>query len=98
MAASDAVVLPFREGGGLWNTSLHGAALQGTFIVTTSHEKQGYDTATNIFSASPGDISAMRQALATYAGRRNTDDNTKIYSTWDSIAEAHLQIYRTLAT
>jgi glycosyltransferase involved in cell wall biosynthesis len=96
LAASDAVVLPFRNGGGLWNTSLHGAALQGTFIVTTSQEKRGYDSDTNIFSASPGDISAMRQALATYAGRRNTSENINGYATWNSIAEAHMQMYRTL--
>lgn len=98
LAAADAVVLPFRNGGGLWNTSLHGAALQGTFIVTTSHDKQGYDPDTNIFSASPGDISTMRHALQTYGGRRNTDDNIRNYATWDSIAEAHLQIYRILST
>ncbi len=98
LAAADAVVLPFRNGGGLWNTSLHGAAIQGTFIVTTSHEKQGYDPNTNIFSASPGDNAAIRQALATYAGNRNTDDNIKNYATWDSIAESHLQIYRALLT
>lgn len=96
LAASDAVVLPFRNGGGLWNTSLHGAALQGTFIVTTSQEKQGYDPDTNIFSASPGDIATMRQALATYGGRKNTSDNINHYATWDSIADAHMQMYRTL--
>lgn len=98
LAAADAVVLPFRGGGGLWNTSLHGAALQGTFIATTSDEKQGYDSDTNIFSAKPGDIASMRQALLTYAGRRNTADNIRNFATWDSIVEAHVRIYRTLLT
>lgn len=98
LAAADAVVLPFRGGGGLWNTSLHGAALQGTFIATTSDEKQGYDSDTNIFSAKPGDVASMRQALIMYAGRRNTTDNIRNFATWDSIVEAHLRIYRTLLT
>ncbi len=38
LAAADAVVLPYREGAGTWNTTLKAAALQGTFVLTTSVE------------------------------------------------------------
>ncbi|MEK7692392.1 MAG: glycosyltransferase, partial [Bdellovibrionota bacterium] len=48
LAAADAVILPFLGGGGAWNTSLHGAALQGTFVLTTSGERHGYDARENI--------------------------------------------------
>ena len=47
LAAADAVVLPFRDGGGIWNTSIHAAVTQGTFVLTTSRELQGYHAAEN---------------------------------------------------
>jgi glycosyltransferase involved in cell wall biosynthesis len=93
LAAADAVVLPFRNGGGLWNTSLHGAAIQGTFVLTTSREQHGYDFAQNIYYASPGNIVELRHALNKYAGRRNIEENIRGYPTWDSIAEAHASLY-----
>ena len=43
LAAADAVVLPFRDGGGIWNTSIHASLAQGTFVLTTSREQHGYD-------------------------------------------------------
>jgi glycosyltransferase involved in cell wall biosynthesis len=97
LAAADAVVLPFQAGGGLWNTSLHGAALQGTFVLTTSQEQQGYDPSRNIFFARPGDIDSMRKALGTYTGRRNSDENIKNFPNWESIAAAHMSIYRSIS-
>lgn len=96
LAAADAVVLPFREGGGMWNSSLHGAAIQGTFVLTTSHERRGYDVDENVYYARPDDIEDMREALNMYAGRKNTDENIKRFTTWDSIAAEHIRFYHAL--
>jgi len=98
LAAADAVVLPFRGGGGMWNTSLHGAAIQGTFVVTTSREQHGYDAVKNIYYARPEDIEDMRQALDLYLGRRNTETNISKFATWDSIASEHISFYQSLLT
>jgi len=94
LAAADAVVLPFRNGGGMWNTSLHGAIIQGTFVLTTSHERHGYEPAENIYYAWPGNVEDMRQALQLYIGRRNCSPVTAQYYDWASISEAHANFYK----
>lgn len=96
LAAADAVVLPFRNGGGVWNTSLHAAALQGTFILTTSLEKHGYVDSENIYYAKPGDVDDMKRALNLYVGRKNSGSFLSQYATWESIAKAHIDLYRVL--
>ena len=65
LAAADVVAFPFRDGGGIWNTSLQGAHAQGTFILSTSREHHGYDAIDNIYYAHPDDVDDMRQALLT---------------------------------
>jgi hypothetical protein len=70
LAVADAVVLHFRDGGGEWNSSLHGASVQGTFVLTNSLETQGYDEDANINYALPGDVPSMQRALRQYSGRR----------------------------
>jgi len=92
LAAADAVVLPFREGGGVWNTSIHGVTSQGTFLLTTSRETHGYDGTRNIYFAIPGDLENMRTALDIYAGRKNPDPSPG--KNWREIAEEHLRLYR----
>ncbi len=94
LSAADAVILPFRFGGGIWNTSLHGAAIQGTFILTTSEENNGYNSDQNIYYAHPGDINEMQKALSTYLGIRSTSENIRHYASWDIIAETHYQVYK----
>ncbi|MGH7742559.1 MAG: glycosyltransferase, partial [Candidatus Eiseniibacteriota bacterium] len=93
LAAADAAVFPFREGGGEWNTTLQGAAAQGTFVLTTSANPSGYDAAMNAYTARVDDIAEMRQALVTYAGRRASLDQIPAPASWGSIAEAHLELY-----
>lgn len=93
LAAADAVLFPFREGGGLWNTSLQGAAQQGTFVLTTSRERHGYEAAHNVYYARPDDAADMRQALEQYLGRR-VPPQPEVSGNWASIAEAHLSLYR----
>jgi glycosyltransferase involved in cell wall biosynthesis len=94
LAAVDAVLLPFRDGGGVWNTSLQAAAIQGTFVLTTSRERQGFDPSSNIYFSKPGDIADMRAALRQYVGHRNTSPGRDGYASWESIAEAHASLYR----
>jgi glycosyltransferase involved in cell wall biosynthesis len=96
IAAADAVVLPFLQGGGEWNTSIHGAQAQGTLVVTTSTVRYGFDTATNTYFATPGDIPAMRSALEQYIGNKLTIAKAPVGESWRTIATAHLDLYRTL--
>jgi glycosyltransferase involved in cell wall biosynthesis len=96
LAAADAVVFPFQHGGGLWNTSLHAASLQGTFVLTTSDEKHGYDALRNIYFADPGNISEMRTALLSFAGQRIADTAVDPASEWQVIAETHQSFYHAL--
>jgi len=91
LACADAVVLPFLLGGGSWNTSLHGAMLQGTFVVTTSRQASGYDAAQNVYYARPSDVIEMRQALARHMGTRQATPNVP---TWDKVAAEHYDSYR----
>ncbi|MGH8715578.1 MAG: glycosyltransferase [Burkholderiales bacterium] len=94
LSAADAVALPFQGGGGLWNTSLHAAAMQGTFVLTTSSERQSYDSTENIYYAKPGDVEQMRSALQNYAGRKI---DLPQLPDWDFISKAHVQLYSFLA-
>ncbi len=96
LAASDAILLPFREGGGPWNSSLHGAAAQGTFILTTSRERLGFQPENNVYYAAPGDFAGMRRALEEHGGRRNPHGAGAYTATWSQIASSHLELYRRL--
>jgi len=92
LAVADAVVLPFTRGGGVWNTSVHAAVRQGTPVITTSNETQQADEAEGVSFAAPGDVRAMRTALAAVpewqAARLAAQDDP-----WREIADRHLAIY-----
>ena len=92
LAAADAVVLPFTEGGGEWNTSLLSARKQGTFVITTSAQRRGYHAGENTFYAAPGDISAMGDALQKYSGVRNPQAASE--DDWHRIAREHIAVYQ----
>ena len=94
LAASDAVVLPFRDGGGDWNTSIHGAVVNGAFVVTTSAEKSGYDSRTNVYHAPIDDVVVMKKALREGGSHgRERDSNTDAEDDWHRIARAHIAVY-----
>ena len=98
LAAADAVVLPYRQGGGSWNTTLGAAALQGSFVLTTSVERRGLDPERNVYFARPGDRGELKRALADNLGRRNDPPAPEAAGpTWAGIAERHLEIYRRAA-
>lgn len=96
LAVADAVALPFRTGGGLWNSSIHGAVLQGTFVLTTSTDKRGYSREENVYYSAVGDVGEMRQALRRYAGHSRSGDAGVQLPDWQGIALAHTKIYSSL--
>ncbi|MEI8304346.1 MAG: glycosyltransferase [Burkholderiales bacterium] len=91
LLAADAVVLPFTEGGGNWNTSIHSAQAQGSFVLTTGRSARGDDPDQNLFVAAPEDIAGMRKALKDLAGRRVARADGA--APWERIARAHLDHY-----
>lgn len=91
LAAADAVVLPFITGGGNWNTSIHSALAQGSFVLTTGEPASGDDPVRNLYVASPDGLSEMREALRVHAGRRVAPARGP--SPWEAIAQAHLTHY-----
>jgi glycosyltransferase involved in cell wall biosynthesis len=97
LAAADAIILPFKDGGGMWNTSIRAAISQGTFVLTTSREQHGYVSDENVYYARPNDVADMRNALAMYIGRRNEASRLGLHREWDLIAQAHLSVYHAVA-
>jgi glycosyltransferase involved in cell wall biosynthesis len=93
LAAADAVVMPFRDGGGIWNSSLHAASRQGTFVLITSCERRGYDAAANIYFAEPGNVEEMRAALLAHAGTRGARAEE---DEWERVAREHVELYRVI--
>jgi glycosyltransferase involved in cell wall biosynthesis len=96
LAAADAVVLPFQDGGGLWNTSIRAATAQGTFVLTTSRERHGYDSSENAYYAQLDDVHEMRSALKTFIGCRSRTPGKDPAREWDSIAAAHISLFKAM--
>ncbi len=96
LSSADAVVLPFRDGGGIWNTSIHAATSQGSFVLTTAQEQHGYDSSRNIYYARPDDVADMRHALQTHLGNRGPGAVDDPNSEWEAIAEAHRAFYESV--
>jgi glycosyltransferase involved in cell wall biosynthesis len=92
LALADAVVLPFRSGGGIWNSSIHGATAQGSFVLSTSRDEPGYDPGRNIYFARVDDVEGMRAALAAHAGTRRPPVAAGVE--WSGIAQRHVELYR----
>lgn len=92
LAVADAVVLPFLDGGGEWNTSIHSALTQGTLVITTAVPPRGDEPQRNLYTAAPSDINEMRSALNRLAGRRVAPLSTE--AQWHDIATAHVAFYR----
>jgi glycosyltransferase involved in cell wall biosynthesis len=93
LCVADAVLLPFREGGGEWNSSIHGATANGAYVITTSTGGQEYDAARNIAYTKVDDVDAMRAALARWQERRGGADTTD-RDVWTAAVASHIRIYR----
>ena len=97
LAVSDAVILPFRKGGGEWNTSIHSAVLNGARVVTTSVSRRGLDTETGVHYCPIDDVGALKQALDAAPSWTNRSKGSAVDTdTWGQIAAQHLSIYRAL--
>jgi glycosyltransferase involved in cell wall biosynthesis len=96
LAAADAVILPFQNGGGLWNTSIRSAVAQGTFVLTTSRENRGYDSSENVYYAAPDNLDEMREVLPKFIGNRSHESVPDPNCEWDSIASAHLSLFKAI--
>jgi glycosyltransferase involved in cell wall biosynthesis len=94
LAVADVVALPFRLGGGEWNTSIHGAVTNGAYVVTTSKGRRGYDETNNIFYASVDAVDEMRDALA--LAPRQHAGNAPVAG-WSDIGAAHMNLYRAVS-
>jgi glycosyltransferase involved in cell wall biosynthesis len=92
LSSADAVVLPFRQGGGPWNTSALAVRDQGTLLISTSTEKRGYLADENAFYAAPDDIEAMKRGLAEHMGKRKLP-STYGCKVWDQLVDDHLELY-----
>lgn len=94
LAVADAVVLPFLDGGGEWNTSIHSGLAQGTLVITTALEPRGDEPERNLFTTRINDTQAMRAALDLLAGRKIAPTGRE--SKWESIAARHRDFYQEL--
>ena len=93
LQVADAVVLPFREGGGDWNTSLLGATANGAFVVATSRNEHGYDVRRNVYFARVDDVEEMRAAVNAHAGTRRQYDAQIDGDPWSRVARDHEVLY-----
>lgn len=93
LVVADAVILPFRVGGGEWNTSLHSAIHNGTFVITTSASRNGYDKSSNVYYARIDDLNEMRKALNIYFGSKREPALSQETAGWSEIADQHLRLY-----
>jgi glycosyltransferase involved in cell wall biosynthesis len=91
LAAADAAVFPFTGGMTGRNTSVYAARSQGTFVLTTSRDRSGYDESENSCYTPPGDLENMRVALRRHVGHRSKGRET---IDWPGIASLHLNFYR----
>lgn len=96
LAVADVVVLPFRDGGGSWNTSLLGAISQETFVLTTSREERGYNPSKNVYFAQPGNIDEMKNALEKYIGNKKINSSQDDTKGWNFISNEHVDFYKSI--
>lgn len=95
LAVADAVVFPFPDGAGEWNTSLKAAESAGAFTIATTQDTNalGYHERQNIYFAGCDQISDMKDALNRYIGTRK---EVVAVDPWEKIAMTHEQLYKTL--
>jgi len=91
LSVADAIILPFRDGGGIWNTSIHAAVSSRSFLLTTSININGFNKDLNTYYSSTDNINEMRGALDKYSGTKNL--NKTVTDSWAEISKKHIQVY-----
>ena len=91
--AADAVIFPFPEGAGDWNSSLKAAQASGVFTLATTKNQSliGYNEVSNTYYVPCNDIGLMASIVEEYAGRRIAPNLT---DDWQEIALKHYSVYR----
>lgn len=97
LAAADAVIFPFPEGTGVWNTSLKAAENSGAFTIATTKQPEliGYQENRNIYYCACDDITNMSAVLEKYIGCRIKPN---MLSSWENVSKSHYELYQTLVT
>ncbi len=94
LAAADVVVLPFKEGAGIWNSSLHAAMAQGTpVLTTTTADEPRFDEERSVYYARVDDLADMRRALDDLTSRERRSGQSSL-GAWRDIITQHLALYR----
>lgn len=93
LAAADAAIFPFRDGATRRNASIMAAAMQGTFVVTTSTSRSGYIPGEHASFVAPGDIEGIRTALEAHSGERAATPSL-LAGDWKLVAADHLRLYQ----
>lgn len=95
LAASDAIIFPFPDGTGVWNTSLKAAENSGVFTIATTKQPEllGYQKDRNIYYLACDDINSMGEVLDHYIGNRIMLNTS--YS-WEDVSRSHHQFYQKL--
>jgi len=97
LSVADAVILPFRNGGGDWNRgSVKASVTHGAFTITTSLTQNGYDKKHNVYYAKVDDVQEMKTALNNYAGKRRDYDADIDRNEWREFADKHRSLYEHL--
>jgi glycosyltransferase involved in cell wall biosynthesis len=96
LSIADAVILPFRTGGGVWNTSLHAAITHHRFVITTSSTQIGYDEATHVYYCPVDDVALMKQALDSQPSASGATAHDDTPDEWINIARHHITLYHGL--
>ena len=91
LCIADTIILPFRLGGGEWNTSIHAAVSSGSFLLTTSVTTNGFKKNLNTYYSKIDNINEMRDALNKYSGTKNLV--SVIPDNWPKIGKKHIQVY-----
>ncbi|QNN66388.1 glycosyltransferase family 4 protein [Sphingomonas lutea] len=95
LTVADAAVLPFRDGGGPWNTSILAAIEQETPVITTALDGPREDSERGIYFARPGNIEEMKKALDRLASPSARRPPVIARSDpWSEVAARHVAIYR----
>lgn len=93
LAAADAAVLPFLNGGGSWNSSISAAVLQGTPVVTTAHERRGLNETGEVYFAEPNNLDDLRKGLMEITKKQQTKAPASERGDWNRIAADHMTVY-----
>jgi glycosyltransferase involved in cell wall biosynthesis len=91
---SDAIILPFKDATGDWNTTINNAISSKSFVLTSSKKFNGYYKEKNIYYSKFNNIDDMKNALNKYSSKKN-----KYFvktNTWDEIANKHIKVYNYL--